>query len=114
MKKILFSEFNHRIKFGKMHPVRNDNTGDNDEMFVPELEVWCKPQKRTANQSYSIYGTDLEGTEVIVIRHNEQVKEMTKASYGGKEYDIVVNNPDESGNYLAYDYITLKLSQKVI
>lgn len=113
VKKLLFSEFNQRIKFGDVKYVRNPNTGDNDEEFVPDFEMWCKPQKRTVNQSYSIYGTDLEGTIVVVIRHDNRVSSKLKAEYKGQTYDIVVTNPDETGAYMAYDYLTLRQVKKV-
>lgn len=113
VKKLLFSEFNQRIKFGDVKYIRNPNTGDNDEKFVPDFEMWCKPQKRTANQSYSIHGTDLEGTIVVVIMHDDRVSTKLKAKYKEQTYDIVINNSDESGTYMAYDYLTLRQVKKV-
>ena len=113
IKKQLYSEFNRRAKFGNMKSVPNNNSGDNDEVFVPVFSLWCKPQKRTANQSYSIYGTELQNTITIVIRHTESVKSNMKVMYDGHLYNIEINNPDDSGSYLAYDYLTLKAIKKV-
>lgn len=112
-KKQLFSEFNQRIQFGDIESVANDNTGDYDESFVSKFALWCKPQKRTTNQAYSIYGTSLDGTIVVVVRHDGRLSTQIKAQYKGELYEIAVYSPDESGDYLSYDYLTLKLVKKV-
>ncbi|WP_437394956.1 phage head closure protein [Melissococcus plutonius] len=113
MVKMLYSKFNKRAQFGSIKTTRNDNTGDNDQVFVPLFVKWCKPQRRTANQSYTIYGTALEGTVVIVIRHDIRVNDKLKVKYDGDIYDIVINSPDDSGGYITYDYLTLRKIKKV-
>ncbi|MDG6191142.1 phage head closure protein [Lactococcus garvieae] len=108
----LFSDFNKRITIGTIESVPNKNTGDNDADFVPQFSLWAKVQRRTANQSNTIYGTALEDSLVLAVRHDDRLSKALKVQYSGDVYDIVIHNKDESNNYLLYDYLTVRLFKK--
>lgn len=105
---IALNRFNHKISFGTIKTVENDNTGDYDELFVPNITLRCALYNRTIAQSYQILGTSLEDTTVVAIRSTDKVSKQLLASYGGVTYQIVDIVKDSTGNLIAYDLLTLK------
>lgn len=105
-------KLNKRIKFGSIKPVLNESSGDYDENFVETMEVWAMIQHRSLSLEYKIAGTTLDGSILIVIRHNDQITNQLKAELDGAMYDIANVSPDESG-YMSYDYVTLKHHEEV-
>lgn len=106
--KIALNRFKNKISFGTIQTVENDNTGDYDEFFVPNIIFRCALYKRTTAQSYQILGTSLEDTIVVAIRSTDKVSKQLLASYGGVTYQIVDMIKDSTGNLIAYDLLTLK------
>lgn len=111
-KKFLPSKFNKRVSFGSVKSVPNDMTGDYDTKFVKDFCLWCMPQKRTLNQQYQLLHTELEDSIVLVVRHNSKINKKQKVKYDGQEYSILDVSSDEGFNYMAYDYVTVKLVTK--
>jgi SPP1 family predicted phage head-tail adaptor len=112
-RKFLPSLFNKKIQLGTIKSVENDNTGDYSEQFVSQLSLWAYPQKRAISQTYKLLNTDFEDSIVLVVRHNSKINDQLKVIYNGQQYDIINLSSDDSLNYMAYDYLTVKLSEKV-
>lgn len=106
--KITLNRFNHKISFGTIKTVENNNTGDYDESFVPTTTLHCALYNRSIAQSYQILGTSLEDTIVVVIRSTNKVNKQLLASYDDTVYQIVDVSKDSTGNPVAYDLLTLK------
>jgi len=107
------SDFNKRAQFGSIKTVTNPNTGGKSKVFVAEITLHYAPKKRTLTQQYTILGTNLEDTILIVIRHNKALnKKLLVKLSDGKYYDIVGTSPDDSNNIITYDIVTLKLNQQ--
>ena len=106
--KITLNRFNHKISFGTIKTVENNNTGDYDESFVPTTTLHCALYNRSIAQSYQILGTSLEDTIVVVIRSANKVNKQLLASYDDTVYQIVDVSKDSTGNPVAYDLLTLK------
>ena len=105
---IALNRFNHKISFGTIKTVENNNTGDYDELFVPTITLHCALYNRTIAQSYQILGTSLEDTIVVAIRATNKLNKQLLASYGDVVYRIVDVSKDSTGNLIAYDLLTLK------
>lgn len=112
-RKFLPSMFNKKVEFGTIQNVANDNTGDYDSKFVSQFNLWCYPQKRTLTQQYQLLGIQLEDTTVLIVRHNPSITKQLKVKYADRYYNILNISSDDSLNYMAYDYLTVKLINKV-
>ncbi|WP_180370646.1 phage head closure protein, partial [Oenococcus oeni] len=66
------------------------------------------------NQTYQIYGTELQDTIDIVVRHDPTIqKQFLLLDTDGKQYSIESISPDDSGSLNAFDILTLKsITQK--
>lgn len=106
--KIAIDRFNHKISFGTIKTVENDNTGDYDESFVPTITLHCALYNRTITQNYQILGTSMEDTIIVAIRSTNKVSKQLLASYGDVVYQIVDISKDSTGKSIAYDLLTLK------
>lgn len=107
-RKILPSQFSKRVSFGIVKSVQNDNSMGYRQEFVEQFKLWAMPQKRTRNQQYQVFQTELQDSIVLVIRHNLKVNKQLKVQYDGKLFDILDISSDDSLNYSAYDYVTIK------
>lgn len=106
------SDFNKSVKFGTVESVMNENNGNMIDTFVPQFTLKYAPKTRTMTQQYTILGTKLEDTILIVVRHNKKVQSTLLAMLpDGQYYDIIGNSPDDSNNVITYDIVTLKLNQ---
>lgn len=109
------SDFNKTVKFGTIKSVMNEINGNTITSFVPVLSLKYAPRTRTMTQQYTILGTKLEDTIMIVIRHNKAVQEQLIVMLpDGKYYDIIGVSPDDSNNIITYDIVTLKLNKRGI
>lgn len=106
--KIALDRFNHKISFGTITTVENDNTGDYDESFVPTITLHCALYTQSITQRYQILGTSLEDTIIVAIRSTNKVNKQLLASYGDEVYQIVDVAKDSTGKSVAYDLLTLK------
>lgn len=106
--KIALDRFNHKISFGTIKTIENNNTGDYDESFVPTITLHCALYNRSITQSYQILGTSLEDTIVVVIRSTNEVSKQLLASYDDAVYQIIDVSKDSTGKAVAYDLLTLK------
>ncbi|MYY21828.1 head-tail adaptor protein [Lactobacillus salivarius] len=107
-KKLLHSSFNQRIEFQTVSFVVNDLTGDTVEKPVTLFSCWCAPQRRTMSQQFQLTGLGLEDTLTVAIRHNSNVSKAILAKYKNDIYEVVSFSPDETNNYMAYDYIVIR------
>lgn len=110
MAKLTPNDFNHKAQLGNAKSVKNKYTGASDNVFVESMTVWFASKTRTLNQQYQLQGTALENSRTIIIRHNPAVETLELAVIDGIQYDIVNYSPDETGNIIRYDYLTLKRS----
>lgn len=95
--------------FGVVRQVPNEKTDGYEDKFVPDFKRWYGVRTRTMNQTYQIYGTDLQDTVDIVIRHDDSIKPpLMFQSSDGLQYDIVSSSPDDTGALNAFDILTLK------
>ncbi|MHA5097166.1 phage head closure protein [Oenococcus oeni] len=100
---------NKRGQFGSVGTVTNPNTGSSTRQFVASFSRWYAVRTRTMNQTYQIYGTDLQDTIDIVIRHDPSIqKQFLFLDTDGKQYSIESISPDDSGSLNAFDILTLK------
>lgn len=100
-------QFNKKAEFGTVKSKQLEN-GNTIKEFVPELTLHYMNWKRSIAQDNSIYGTDLEDTVMIVIRHNPKVNTKIECRLNGIVYDIVMDNVDDSNLYITYDILTLR------
>lgn len=107
-KKLLHSSFNQRIEFMTVKPVINDLTGDTVEKPVTLFSCWCAPQRRTMSQQFQLTGLGLDDTLTVAIRHNDKVQGSTLAKYRNETYEVVSISPDDTNNYMAYDYVVIR------
>lgn len=102
-------DLNKRGAFGAVKQVQNVNTDGYFEDFVPEVKKWYAVRTRTMNQTYQIFGTDLQDTLDIVIRHDPTIKPpLLFQANDGSQYNVVSSSPDNSGSLNAFDILTLK------
>lgn len=111
-RKILPSMFNRRATFGIIKSIQNSNSIGYKQHFVANFSLWVYPQKRTLNQQYQVYKTELQDSIVLVIRHNSKVNDQLKIKYDNKLYQILHISSDDSFNYMTYDYLTCKEIKK--
>ena len=104
--------FNQIADFGTVKSETNRHTGMQVPTFVKKLTLHVYQQKTTLNRLYEAIGTEYENTLTLVINHNPQVTDLLRVKYRGKVYRIVNLSPDESANYVTYDFLTLSLDKK--
>ncbi len=103
------SDLNKRGQFGEYDTVINPNTGGEEDGFTASFSRWYAVRTRTMNQTYQIYGTDLQDTIDIVIRHDPSIKPpLLFQDSQSNQYNIVSVSPDDSGALNAFDILTLK------
>ncbi|OQQ80914.1 phage head closure protein [Ligilactobacillus salivarius] len=107
-KKLLHSSFNQRIEFQTVSFVADDLTGDTVEKPVTLFSCWCAPQRRTMSQQFQLTGLGLDDTLTVAIRHNDKVQEAALAKYKNETYEVVSISPDDTNNYMAYDYVVIR------
>lgn len=109
------SDFNKTVKFGTVKSITSEINGSIIQKFIPQMSLKYASKMRTLTQQYTILGTRLEDTRMIVIRHNKTLQDKLIAMLpDGQYYDIVGISPDDSNNIITYDIVTLKLNQKGI
>ena len=111
-KKILPSMFNKRCGFGTIKSVQSENSIGYKSEYVEQFSLWCYPKKRTLRQQYDLYGTELDDSLVLIVRHNSKINKQLKVKYNGEIYDILNISSDDSLNYMSYDYLTIKQIKK--
>ncbi|MBD9363843.1 phage head closure protein [Leuconostoc mesenteroides] len=108
------SDFNKKVQFGTVKSVVNPNTGQKVKQFVSQIGLKYAPRTRSMTQQYSITGTSLEDTILIVVRHNKAINKKLIVMLPDKTYyDIVGISPDDSNNVITYDIVTLKLNTSI-
>jgi SPP1 family predicted phage head-tail adaptor len=109
------NRLNHKIEFGTVQSVPNEQTGDYDSEFIPTLTVHCALYQRSQTQQYALVGTRLDYSIVVAIRSRSEVTDQLKARFVGKTvvYSIADVSQDASGQPVAYDLVTLKKMEKV-
>jgi SPP1 family predicted phage head-tail adaptor len=106
-------QFNRQAQFGFTEPIINPNTGASEAQFKPQFTLWCMPYTRTNTQNASLLGTDFQDTNQIVIRHNSSVDKGLLVQYQDHLYQIVSLSLDDSNKIVAYDILTLQVSERV-
>ena len=107
------SNFNHIVYFGEVGSQMGED-GIERDTFIPKFSAKFSPKSRSMTQQYSIFGTELQDTILIVIRHNKSVKRgLVVKMPNGRAYDIADISSDEQNIYITYDIITLKLNDKI-
>lgn len=100
------SDFSRTVKLGNVGNVVIG--GVNRDKFIPEYSLHFKAQKRTLSQQYQLVGTRLDETITIIVRHDVRNETATMAQIGLTPYDVIDVSPDDGGEYIRYDYLTLK------
>lgn len=113
--KLAVNRLNHKIEFGTVKSIPNENTGDYDTEFVPSLTVHCAMYQRSQTQQYALVGTRLDNTIVVAIRSRDTITDQLKARFVGETgvYSIADISKDASGLPVGYDLVTLKKTEKV-
>lgn len=104
------SNFIGKIEFGTVKSVLNKNTGQKVQIFVPvSAQLRYAPRSRSITQSDSNFGTDLQETKIIAVRHNMEISDSLKVRFvkTGKVHDIKYSSPDESNTPIKFDYVTI-------
>lgn len=99
---------NKRIEVGTTNPVKNKNTGGYLPHFASLFTVWAGIKTRSIPQQYTIYGTDLQDTIILIVRHNPKIVAGQKIRMAGTIYEIVLKSPDETFNLNPYDLLTIQ------
>ena len=108
------SDFNKKAQFGTVKTGYNPKNGNSIKRFVSQIGLKYAPRTRTMTQQYTIAGTKLEDTILIVIRHNKAVNKKLIVMLPDKTYyDVVGISPDDSNNVITYDIVTLKLNTSI-
>ena len=111
LNKLSPASFNRKIEIGTTKTVQNPVNGTSKQTFVVTASLWCAPYTRSIAFSYQLTAEQLDEV-IVVIRHNGAVKQGVKCQYQSNLYSVVNDSVDDSNNYLAYDYLTLKLITK--
>lgn len=104
------SNFIGKIEFGTVKSVVNKNTGQKVQTFVSvSAQLRYAPRSRSVTQSDSIYGTDIQETKIIAVRHFKDISDNLKVRFvkTGKVHDIKYVSVDESNTPFSFDYITI-------
>lgn len=104
------SNFVGKVEFGTVKSIPNKNTGQKVPSFVPSTnQVRYAPRSRSITQSDSIFGTSIQDTKIIAVRHNESLTDQLKVRFvkTGKVHDIKYISSDESNTPISFDYITI-------
>lgn len=101
------TDFGQVVALGKKESERNPYTGASIAKFVQEYKLHFATQKRTITQQYMVVGTRLENTVIIITRHDERNDGVTWAQISGTDYEVLSVSPDDSNEYIRYDYLTL-------
>lgn len=104
------SNFIGKVEFGTIKSVDNQNTGGKKKIFVTiGTQVRFAPRSRSITQSDSNFGTDLQETKIIAVRHNMEISDSLKVRFvkTGKVHDIKYSSPDESNTPIKFDYVTI-------
>lgn len=104
------SNFVNKLEFGTVKSTTNRNSGQKVPIFVPTSgQIRYAPRSRSVTQSDSIYGTDLQETRIIAVRHVMDVTDDLKVRFvkTGKVHDIKFISDDESNTPITFDYITI-------
>lgn len=104
------SNFIGKVEFGTVKSVQNKNTGKKVPSFVPVTgQVRYAPRSRSITQSDSIFGTNIQETKIIAVRHNESLTDNLKVRFvkTGKIHDIKYVSSDETNTPISFDYITI-------
>ncbi|OIK55722.1 phage head closure protein [Oenococcus oeni] len=103
------SDFNKRGQFGEYDTVINPTSAGEEDGFTDSFSRWYAVRTRSMNKTYQMYGTDLQDTVDIVVRHDPNIKPpLLFQDNQGKQYDIVSVSPGETSNPNAFDILTLK------
>lgn len=100
------SDFSHTAELGSSQSHKT-GAGINITSFVPAYKLHYKQQKRTLTQQYTLIGTRLDNSITIIVRHDERNPRQLQARLDGIVYNIADVSPDDSNNYIKYDYLTL-------
>lgn len=111
--KITPANLNHRAEFGTIETTTNQNTGGQQREFVSKFSLWCSYRTRTVNQLFAAETAGMSDTRTIAVRHNLEVNNSLLVKLDGKTYKIVNISPDDSNNYIAFDFLTLLDNEKV-
>lgn len=103
------SDFINKVQLGHVENIQVG--GVNRDKFVSDYTLHYKEQKRTLSQQYQLVGSRLDDTITIITRHDSRNSKATKAHLGSTDYDVLDCSPDDSGDYIRYDYFTLKKVQ---
>ncbi|MDC2804831.1 phage head closure protein [Leuconostoc suionicum] len=104
------SNFIGKVEFGTVKSVLNKNTGQKVPTFVVSTsKMRYAPRSRSITQSDSIFGTSIQETKIIAVRHNESLTENLKVRFvkTGNVHDIKYISSDESNTPVSFDYITI-------
>ncbi|MGC2920928.1 phage head closure protein [Leuconostoc mesenteroides subsp. dextranicum] len=104
------SNFIGKVEFGTVKSVLNKNTGQKVPSFVSStIQMRYATRSRSITQSDSIFGTSIQETKIIAVRHNESLTENLKVRFvkTGKVHDIKYISSDESNTPVSFDYITI-------
>lgn len=109
MAKFTPDAFSHVAQFGTTKDVTNKYTGATISAFVPSYKLHYTTNKRTLTQQYLLVGTRLDNSVVIVTRHDNRnaTAQLVKLD-DGVTYSVNECSPDDSNDYIRYDYLTLK------
>lgn len=100
------SDFSRTVELGGVKSHQN-GAHVNISSFVPAYVLHYKQQNRTLTQQYTLVGTRLDNSITIITRHDDRNMAQQQARIGGTVYDISDVSPDDSNNFIRYDYLTL-------
>lgn len=100
------ADFSREVELGSIKSHQN-GAHVNISSFVPAYTLHFKEQKRTLTQQYTLIGTRLDHSITIIVRHDQRNLDQQQARISGVTYDIAEVSPDDSNNYVRYDYLTL-------
>lgn len=109
MKKYKLSRLNKRAIFGTVQSVENPYNGAYITKFVPKFEVWCGTLTQSMDQVFGILGTSTTDIIVIVVRHDERIKNNLMVKLDEQAYSITNVNSDNQIN--SFDTVTLKVKK---
>lgn len=104
------SNFIGKIEFGTVKSIQNRNTGLKVPTFVSVGKpLRYAPRSRSVTQSDSIFGTDIQETKIIAVRHVMDVTRNLKVRFvkSGAIHDIKYVSSDETNTPISFDYITI-------
>lgn len=101
------SRLTKMIELGSYESVPN-SVGVTVSKFVSVATVHAGLWSRSITQAFEVYGTDLQHTDMYVIRHRQNYDGITRVKVDGVDRELVDVLQDPTPNQTSFDLLTVR------